>query len=119
MKNIEEITYLEYEIKTLIEEIKRENRCVNFNNKDEYNNMIYVNIYKENSIGNKLAINSFNNKGCESFCNNMKVILTSMKDYWRDEFDEELCDTMLSPHELLKTYIYCKAKSFFNHETSF
>ena len=63
MKNIEEIKYLESEIKALIEEIKRENGCVNFNNKDEFNNMIYVNIYKENSIGNDLAINSFNNKG--------------------------------------------------------
>ena len=52
-------------------------------------------------------------KECEDFCNNMKVILTSMKDYWRDEFDEELFDSMLSPHELLKTYIYCKAKSFY------
>ena len=113
MKNIKEIKYLESEIKALIEEIKRENGCVNFNNKDDFNNMIYVNIYKENSIGNDLAINSFNNKGCEDFCNNMKVILTSMKDYWRDEFDEELCDSMLSPHELLKTYIYCKAKSFY------
>ena len=51
--------------------------------------ILIVNIYKENSIGNELAINSFNNKGCKDFCNNMKVILTSMKNYWRDEFDEE------------------------------
>jgi len=113
MINIEDINYLEYEIKALIEEIKRDNPLVNFNNKEEFNNMIYVNIYTENSFGSDLAINSFNNKGCEYFCNNMKVILSSMKDYWRDEFHEELCDTMLSPHELLKTYIYCKAKSFY------
>jgi|TARA_B110000444_G_C18813072_1_gene583672 hypothetical protein len=113
MKNIEEITYLECEIKALIEEIKRENECVNFNNKHEFNNMIYINIYKEDSIGNELAINSFNNKGCQAFCNNMKVILSSMENYWKEEFEEELCDTMLSPHDLLKTYIYCKAKSFY------
>jgi len=113
MKNIEEIKYLECEIKALIEGIRRENGYVNFNSKEEFNNMVYVNIYKENSVGNDLAINSFNNKGCEAFCNNMKIILSSMKNYWKEEFQEELSDTMLSPHDLLKTYIYCKAKSFY------
>jgi hypothetical protein len=117
MKNIEHINYLESEIKSLIEEIKRENPTVNFINKEEFNNMIYINIYTENSFGSKLAINSFNNKGCAYFCNNMKVILSSMKNYWKEEFDEDLCDTMLSPHDLLKTYIFCKAKSFFTYET--
>lgn len=43
----------------------------------------------------------------------MKIILSSMKNYWKEEFQEELSDTMLSPHDLLKTYIYCKAKSFY------
>tara|TARA_B100000965_G_C19228990_1_gene599275 strand:- start:5 stop:355 length:351 start_codon:yes stop_codon:yes gene_type:complete len=113
MKNIKEITYLEYEIKELLEKIKKENNHVDFNNKNDFNHMIYINVYKENSIGHDLAINSFNNKGCEAFCTNMIIILSSMKNYWREEFNEEFCDTMLSPHDLLKTYIYCKVKSLY------
>lgn len=113
MRSFDHITFLEAEIKEIINKLIEENPNINYKNKDDFNKMVFTNIYTEGSIGNNLAINSFNKKGCEEFCKNMKIIFESMKSYWFEEFKEELSDDMLSPHELLKTYIFCKAKSFY------
>ena len=113
MRSFDDITFLEAEIKEIINKLIQENPNINYKKKDDFNKMVFTNIYTEGSIGNNLAINSFNKKGCEEFCKNMKIIFESMKSYWFEEFKEELSDDMLSPHELLKTYIFCKSKSFY------
>ncbi len=61
--------------------------------------------------GHALAMNWFQQKGFTEFCNALPEISEAIKKYWFDEFNESLPESLLSPYELLQTYVSCKAKS--------
>lgn len=108
--NIQEVSYLEIEINIILQTIKDNNEKYDFNNEDDIDKILFTYFYQENSEGDKLAISWFNNKGCDEFCNGVSDIQRIVKQYWMNEFKEELCDSFLTPHEMIKTYVYCKAK---------
>ena len=103
--------FLENEIKKIIADLKAPNSK---NTPDEIDELLFEHFYKSNSVGNKLANEWFNSKGCLGFCVVMPDILAFVNRYWVAEFDEDFIDTLLSPHELIQTYIFCKAREIFN-----
>ena len=107
---IENVSYLEIEINEILQHFKNENEKYDFKNKDNIDKLLFTYFYEENSIGNKLAISWFNKKGSLEFCNGVSDIQCIVNNYWMSEFKEELCDSFLTPHEMIKTYVYCKAK---------
>ena len=108
--NIQEVSYLEIEINIILQTIKDNNEKYDFNNEDDIDKILFTYFYQENSEGDKLAISWFNNKGCDKFCDGVSHIQRIVKQHWMNEFKEELCDSFLTPHEMIKTYVYCKAK---------
>ena len=107
---IHEVSYLEIEINIILQNIKNNNTQYDFNNEDDIDKILFTYFYEENSDGDKLAISWFNQKGCNDFCNGIRDIQRVVKQHWMNEFKEELCDSFLTPHEMIKTYVYCKAK---------
>ena len=103
--------FLENEIIKIITNLKR---LHSHNTSNDIDELLFEHFYKDNSIGNEIANNWFNKKGCLDFCNIMPDILVFIKHHWNIEFNEELADYLLSPHELIKTYVFCKAKEIFN-----
>lgn len=101
---INNIHYLESDILKII------NKMQNKNCKKEF----FLMFNNKNSESSKLALSWFNKKGCNDFCNSLNNILLAVKNNWLDEFNEELPDDLLSPNELLQTYISCKAKTLLN-----
>ena len=97
---IAKLHYLEVEIKNLIEGLKSKDCEKEF----------FAAFNEENCQGHALAVDWFNRKGCDEFCRALPSIHEAVKKYWHKEFDEPLPDGLLSPNELLKTYICCKAK---------
>jgi hypothetical protein len=61
--------------------------------------------------GHTMVMNWFHRRGHNEFCIALPEICTAIKKYWFDEFQEPLPETLLSPCELLQTYVYCKAKT--------
>ena len=103
--NIKNINYLENDILKLVNKMKNKT-C-----EKEFISMFNG----ENSESSKLTLYWFNQKGCNEFCNSLSNILLAVKKNWSDEFNDELPDDLLSPNELLQTYISCKAKTLLNN----
>ena len=61
--------------------------------------------------GHVLVMEWFHHKGHNEFCTALPEICFAIKKYWFNEFKEPLPETLLSPCELLQTYVYCKAKT--------
>ena len=99
--NINNIHYLESEILELINKMN-----------DKTCDKEFFSIFNgENSASSKLALSWFNKKGCSDFCYALNTILLVVKKIWREQFNEDLVDELLTPNELLQTYISCKAKT--------
>ncbi len=107
MCELETIHLMEDEIHDIINENKND---YDFSKDEDVDKFLFKYFYEENSIGNKLAFEWFNKKGCELFSNGMITIFNFIKIHWKNEFNEEFCDNIISPHDMIKTYIYCKAK---------
>lgn len=112
MRELETIRLMEDEIQNIINQNKNDS---DFKNEDDKEIFLFKYFYEEDSIGNKLALEWFNKKGCEVFCNGMINILNFIKIHWKREFGEDFCDILLSPHDMIKTYVYCKAKDLINN----
>ncbi len=99
--NIYNIHYLESEILELINKMN-----------DKTCDKEFFSIFnEENSASSKLALSWFNKKGCSDFCHALNIILLVVKKIWYEQFNEDLMDELLTPNELLQTYISCKAKT--------
>ena len=99
--NINNIHYLESEILELVNKMN-----------DKTCDKEFFSIFnEENSASSKLALSWFNKKGCSDFCYALNNILLVVKKIWLEQFNEELADELLTPNELLQTYISCKAKT--------
>lgn len=99
--NINNIHYLESEILELVNKMN-----------DKTCDKEFFSIFnEENSASSKLALSWFNKKGCSDFCYALNNILLVVKKIWLEQFNEELGDELLTPNELLQTYISCKAKT--------
>ncbi len=99
--NINNIHYLENEILELVNKMN-----------DKTCDKEFFSIFNgETSNSSNLALSWFNKKGCNDFCNSLNIILLTVRNNWFEEFNEELPDDLLSPNELIQTYISCKAKS--------
>ncbi len=112
MCELETTRLMEDEIQDIINQNKND---YDFKNEGDVDKFLFKYFYEEDSIGNKLALEWFNKKGCEIFCNGMIIILNFIKIHWKSEFDEDFCDNILSPHDMIKTYVYCKAKDLINN----
>ena len=107
---LENVSYLEIEINEILQNLKNENVKYDFKNEEDIDKVLFSYFYEENSIGDKLAISWFNKKGCLEFCKGVSDIQRIVNNHWMCEFKEKLCDSFLTPHEMIKTYVYCKAK---------
>lgn len=71
----------------------------------------FYNFSEPDCKGHTLVMEWFQRKGHEEFCCALPEISVAIKKYWYDEFNEPLHEMLLSPFELLQTYVYCKAKT--------
>jgi hypothetical protein len=107
---IENVSYLEIEINEILQNFINENVKYDFKNEDNVDKFLFTYFNEKNSIGDELAMSWFNKKGCQEFCRGMGDIQSIVINKWKTEFNQELCDSFLTPHEMIKTYVYCKAK---------
>lgn len=72
----------------------------------------FIHAFSEDGCqGHVLVMEWFQKKGVAEFCRALPDIFDAIKKYWYDEFGTPLPETLLSPCELLQTYVYCKAKT--------
>jgi hypothetical protein len=107
---IENVSYLEIEINEILQNFINENVKYDFKNEDNVDKFLFTYFNEKNSIGDELAMSWFNKKGCQEFCRGVGDIQSIVINKWKTEFNQELCDSFLTPHEMIKTYVYCKAK---------
>ena len=96
-----ELPYLEEEIRDILDRFVTRTCPVEF----------FGAFSEEGCKGHALAMSWFRRKGHGEFCNAMPEICDAIKKYWFDAFGEALPVDLLSPYELLQTYVHCKAKS--------
>ena len=101
MDDIYKLPYLEAEIRTIVDGFTVRTCETEF----------FGAFNERECKGHCLAMEWFCQKGHDEFCKALPEIAEIIKKYWFEEFGEPLPDDLLSPYELLQTYVCCKAKN--------
>ena len=101
MEDISKLPYLEAEIRAIIDGFAVRTCETEF----------FGAFNEQGCKGHVLAMVWFQRKGHGEFCRALPEICEAIKKYWFEEFGESLPDDLLSPYELMQTYVYCKAKN--------